>query len=479
MIKSDEFKDYKFFSEGGRASYYHALYLLIQPYSQIGEWPLVSAVGRCQNHLCRWDLAAKDEDDFVVVLNHFSADRNNPTKIKALIEEISEAVVQKLESLNLADLKSEELNELIQYYYTQFSILGRLAAYLRHIDRGLRWEIENKYRNEVNSSDYLQYAPVDVQISYASQEELAVLELAVQIDQKKTKLDSNDFEKTLRKIWENYHWLGLGYYSEPIKTVNDYRQAVLAAAETKPAERILEIGSIFNQTKKQREKIIGKCGARLRILADIAAQLSTLKDLYKFRMNRMILSASFVFDEIAARKKVSKELVRDLLPEEMGAFISGEPLDKKLVAERVKQSIVIGKIPEMSILIGDETLFFYALYFKQSNKLTVLSGRVASHGHGRGRVRVVFGHEDFSKFRTGEILVVANTSPDFIPIMKQATAIVAEDGGITSHVSINSRELNIPCVVGVNDATTLLKDGDLVEVDADRGVVRILEKNKS
>ena len=60
--------------------------------------------------------------------------------------------------------------------------------------------------------------------------------------------------------------------------------------------------------------------------------------------------------------------------------------------------------------------------------------------------------------------------------MKNAAAILTDQGGITSHAAIISREMHIPCIVGTKIATQVLKDGDLVEVDADNGIVRILEK---
>jgi pyruvate, water dikinase len=60
--------------------------------------------------------------------------------------------------------------------------------------------------------------------------------------------------------------------------------------------------------------------------------------------------------------------------------------------------------------------------------------------------------------------------------MKKASAIITDEGGITSHAAIVSREMKKPCVIGTKIATKILKDGDLVEVDADRGIVNILKK---
>ncbi len=64
------------------------------------------------------------------------------------------------------------------------------------------------------------------------------------------------------------------------------------------------------------------------------------------------------------------------------------------------------------------------------------------------------------------------THPEFLSLMKQASAIVTDEGGVTCHAAIVARELGIPCVIGTKMATKVLKDGDEVEVDADKGIVK-------
>ncbi|MBD3313619.1 phosphoenolpyruvate synthase, partial [Candidatus Woesearchaeota archaeon] len=73
---------------------------------------------------------------------------------------------------------------------------------------------------------------------------------------------------------------------------------------------------------------------------------------------------------------------------------------------------------------------------------------------------------------SGDILITFETTPDFIVAMERAAAIVTVQGGITSHAAIVSREMGKPCIVGVRDATKRFKDGDLIEVDANKGIVR-------
>ena len=77
-----------------------------------------------------------------------------------------------------------------------------------------------------------------------------------------------------------------------------------------------------------------------------------------------------------------------------------------------------------------------------------------------------------SKMEYGDILVAWATNPAIVPAMKKAAAIVTNEGGLTCHAAIVSRELNIPCIVGTKIATEVLKDGDIVEVDADNGIVK-------
>ena len=104
---------------------------------------------------------------------------------------------------------------------------------------------------------------------------------------------------------------------------------------------------------------------------------------------------------------------------------------------------------------------------------TVLRGIGASPGTAAGKVRVLAAPDEGAKLAQGEILVAAMTSPDWVPVMRRAAAIVTDAGGMTSHAAIVSRELGIPCVVGTRDGTRVLHDGMLVTVDAREGAVRL------
>jgi len=101
----------------------------------------------------------------------------------------------------------------------------------------------------------------------------------------------------------------------------------------------------------------------------------------------------------------------------------------------------------------------------------LLEGLPASPGVAKGPVKLILDLTDLSKMGKGDILVARMTNPDFVPYMRIASAIVTDEGGRTSHAAIVSRELGIPCIVGTGKATQVLKDNQIITVDATRGKV--------
>ncbi len=168
--------------------------------------------------------------------------------------------------------------------------------------------------------------------------------------------------------------------------------------------------------------------------------------------------------------------------DEMTELLFGKPFDlKKLVNERkvTAHYVVDRKVGEMS---QDELEpFLNHIYsvtgisdHRNDTEITEIKGYSACKGVVRGIVKVVFGSKDFHKVNKGDILVAPATSVDFVPVMEKAAAFVTNEGGITSHASIVSREMSKPCIIGTKIATRVLKDGDLVEVDAEKGIVKII-----
>jgi pyruvate, water dikinase len=101
----------------------------------------------------------------------------------------------------------------------------------------------------------------------------------------------------------------------------------------------------------------------------------------------------------------------------------------------------------------------------------LIKGIGVSPGKASGRVKVIVNVKDISRFQKGEILVTEMTTPDWVPAMKIAAAVVTNLGGKTCHAAIVSRELGVPCIVGAENAIKILKDGEIVSVDGQRGII--------
>ena len=149
--------------------------------------------------------------------------------------------------------------------------------------------------------------------------------------------------------------------------------------------------------------------------------------------------------------------------------------------QRRKQNIVLyDKDGNRACLVGTEA---DALWSKISptidfENIKEVRGMVARKGKVTGRVRVVMDPHGIFEFNGGDILVTGMTRPDYLSLMKKAAAFVTDEGGITCHAAIVARELDKPCIIGTRFATKVFKSGDMVEVDAERGIVMIIPSDR-
>lgn len=166
-----------------------------------------------------------------------------------------------------------------------------------------------------------------------------------------------------------------------------------------------------------------------------------------------------------------------------------------LRTEEIQALIEHNTIPDREILDIRQEGYFYMndVVFPTTNLAMFLSehglrireqptsgedilGQVACQGGViQGRVKIILNSDEVKEFPSDAILVTAMTSPEYLPAMKGAMAIVTDEGGVTCHAAITSRELGVPCVIGTKIATKVFKDGDMVEVDATKGIVRKLQ----
>lgn len=168
-------------------------------------------------------------------------------------------------------------------------------------------------------------------------------------------------------------------------------------------------------------------------------------------------------------------------------YVSGPELlsiTKDTNAQALKQKIIERKENGYGCVVTDKMEIVTGEVLKSllGQMLTIhtgdvkeFKGSIASKGGlVKGIARVILSPSDFDKLQEGEILIAPETTPDYVPLMKKAAAIITDVGGITSHAAIVSRELRKPCIIGTKVATQAIKDGDLIEVDTEKGIVKII-----
>lgn len=107
----------------------------------------------------------------------------------------------------------------------------------------------------------------------------------------------------------------------------------------------------------------------------------------------------------------------------------------------------------------------------------VLRGQTGAPGRCTGRARLVHDPSDFERVAPGDVLVAVYTDPGWTPVLERAAGLVLEAGGLLSHGAIVARELGIPALVGVANATRAIRDGDMVDLDAATGIVSVVDRS--
>ncbi|AXV40554.1 phosphoenolpyruvate synthase [Methanobacterium sp. BAmetb5] len=107
----------------------------------------------------------------------------------------------------------------------------------------------------------------------------------------------------------------------------------------------------------------------------------------------------------------------------------------------------------------------------EGDRTVITKGLGASPGMAAGSVKIIKTTDELDKVQEGDILVTVMTTPDMVPAMKRANGIITDEGGVTCHAAIVSRELGIPCVVGTGDATSILPENSQVTLDGNKGIV--------
>lgn len=191
-----------------------------------------------------------------------------------------------------------------------------------------------------------------------------------------------------------------------------------------------------------------------------------------------------LFSEVSRRTGIGLDDLTALSPHEIKALILGKlPNLRDLISERRKGFAIVWLDGKISTFFGKEATglqteigrTFMRHEAHRGNR--VIHGIAANPGKAVGIVRVLRVYGDIGNVKEGDIIVASMTTPDCISAMEKAAAFVTDEGGMTCHAAIVAREFGVPCVIGTVSATKALKDGQLVEVDADSGTVTVLRRN--
>lgn len=169
-----------------------------------------------------------------------------------------------------------------------------------------------------------------------------------------------------------------------------------------------------------------------------------------------------------------RKYIKILSVEELQHFVATGSLPSPEALEKRSRGYVYigGEI----IPVDNVDMFFVSRDIEQdtqsTNGVTHFSGTVACKGDiCEGVVQTILTTEEAQDFKEGNILVTSMTSPEYLPAMKKAKAIITDEGGLTCHAAITSREIGVPCIIGTRIATKVLTDGDRVTVDAEKGII--------
>jgi phosphohistidine swiveling domain-containing protein len=230
-------------------------------------------------------------------------------------------------------------------------------------------------------------------------------------------------------------------------------------------------------------------------IEDKAEQKELIEDFgrFKYEARTFLNEAWFAgrtwyFRTVALISKITGIPIEDigyLTIDEIGNALQGNPIDISNIEKR--------KTAYFFSNVGDTFEFWYGDEAKEKIKQFLgdtkeikLKGTVANKGYATGPVKILMADMNrpetiahvIATVKAGDIILAETTSPEWMPACKKAGAIVTAQGGLLSHAAIVSRELGIPCIVGVADILRKVKNGDILEVDANANTIKIVKNDE-
>lgn len=285
-------------------------------------------------------------------------------------------------------------------------------------------------------------------------------------------------QKKIKNHYKKYLWLHYNYEG-PILQLDYFLEVWRGLLKQGKIDKFLkESREKFSEIKRKRTLLFKQLNFsdKEKKLFDVAKDIVWLKGWRKDCMYYGAYVLDKIIKEIGRRLGLTLRQARYFCYWEVKDALQKNKYDVNKLNERYEHSIVYTDSWGRPVIYSGKEArnFLKKLHFEKQKieKVDKLTGICASPGRARGRVVIIETVDDLKKMKRGNIMLSETTYPALVPAMKLASAIVTNVGGLTCHAAIVSRELKIPCVVGTKIATKVLKDGDLVEVDATKGIVK-------
>ncbi|MFH0870562.1 MAG: PEP-utilizing enzyme [archaeon] len=325
--------------------------------------------------------------------------------------------------------------------------------------------IEKEFAEEVKKQlpdDTKHYSDILLALpgSFLKEEEKELLSISRQ----------KNFNKLLDEHVRKYFWLENNY----VDTKYLDKEYFVRKLENLKDLKLAEEPNFLKEKKKFFATLKGRKYDKLKILAMIIEFLVSAQDYRK----RIVMEASHYFNSLLRRIAEMRGYQEDdiylMSPYEI---INDVKVSHEELAKRRLHQVWYYHDGKAELFTGEEANRAQGRIapLKMQEDKSVFKGTPVYQGKVNGKVRVIRSINELPKLQDGEIIVTSNTTPDYVPFLRQAKAIIAEKGGITSHAAIISREMKKPCIIGIKHVTLMLKTGDIVEVDANNGVVKVIK----
>jgi len=292
-----------------------------------------------------------------------------------------------------------------------------------------------------------------------------------------------DFYKDLEAHTNKHAWVYYAY-NGPESTEDDFlnfARDYLVRLEH-PEKLLKDLDKKRKAIEKKKQEFYKQYhpSQREKDMLELAGKFVWGKPRRKDYQSRSYYHAKKLQSEIAKRLHLSLAQARhtpfDILRD---ALVNDKEVDTKVINNIIKKHIILPNDDgSLEIFYGDAADKFDKNIERPKEEnlshISELKGVTACSGQAKGKVKIINDVPDMAKMEYGDILVSVSTTPNIVAAMKRAAAIVTDEGGLTCHAAIVSREMNISCIIGTKIATKVFKDGDMVEVNADNGIIKKL-----